>query len=84
MDTQLAQSLSDIQRSLGNIEGKLDSHLQAFQKHVESDKEMANDIKTLQLTAARQRGFVRAMALVGTALGSSLGWLVSHVLLKHN
>lgn len=84
MDTDLAKALGDIQHSLGNIEGQLGSHIAAFQQHVKDDAAMAADLKTLEIAYARQRGFAKAVTLVGTTVGATVGWLIERFGLGHH
>lgn len=84
MDTDLAKALGDIQHSLGSIEGKFDSHLAAFAQHIKDDAAMAANIKTLELANAKQRGFAKAITLVGVVLGTATGWLVERFGFGHH
>lgn len=73
MDTNLAQALGEIQRSLGSIEGKLDGHMTAFKQHVADDAAMAADIKKLQLDQARTKGVMSSISAASTFVGSIIG-----------
>lgn len=84
MDTDLAQALATIQHSLGNIEGKLDSHVDAFKAHVEDDKKAYSAIVSLKESQARQKGFMTALAMVASGLGAGLGWIVERLLGGHS
>ena len=83
MDASLAQALGDIQRSLGNIEGKLDGHVDAFNKHIEMDLKAYKAIGDLQQAHARQRGFLSAVGVMGSGLGALCGWLVERIVSGH-
>ncbi len=62
--------------ALGRIEQKIDGHTMWMINHVAEDAKMAADIKALQMSGARQRGFTTAVAAVGAAVGTGVGWLV--------
>lgn len=82
MDTQLATALSEIQRTLGRIESSVETQVKNFEAHVASDKLMAADISALQLSQARQRGFIAGITAVATAIGSMVA-VIAHKLLSH-
>lgn len=62
--------------ALGRIEQKIDGHTDWMRKHVADDAVMAQDIKSLQLTQARQRGFLTAISAVGTVIGAGVGYAI--------
>lgn len=76
--------MADIQRSLGRIEQKIDSHVKAFDEHVEMDRRAYETIFTLSKAHAKQRGFMTALGTVGTMLGASAGYLIEKFGLGHH
>lgn len=62
--------------ALGRIEQKIDGHAAQLAKHVADDAVMAADIKTLQITQAKQRGFLTAISGVGTLIGAGVGYAI--------
>jgi len=68
--------MNEIMRSLGRIEQKIDGHSTWMEQHVADDKVMAEDIKRLQMSGARQRGVLAALATVGTVVGSVAGYAI--------
>lgn len=62
--------------ALGRIEQKIDGHTDWMRKHVADDAIMAQDIKSLQLSQARQRGFMTAISAVGTVIGAGVGYAI--------
>lgn len=65
--------------SLARIEQKIDSHSQWMSKHVADDAIMAQDIQKIQLNSARQRGFMTALAAVGSVIGAGIGYLAEYL-----
>lgn len=76
--------LYDIQRSLGRIEQKIDSHVLNFADHVKADELMYVAVDNLKLGSARQKGFFSALASAGTALGAGVGYLIERFTLGHH
>ena len=76
MSTDISAQLNEIARVLGRVEGKLDSTISTLSQHVEDDKELTRDVRTLQLGAARQRGALTVLGAVGSMLGAGVGYLV--------
>lgn len=70
----------DIQRTLGRIEEKIDSHVKAFDKHVDMDMQAYHVIGDLQKTQAKQKGFLSAVGVLGSGMGAALGWLVERMI----
>lgn len=72
--------LLEMARTLGRIEQKIDGNATTLSKHMDDDKEIARAlfgrIETLQASSNRQKGFMSALATVGTALGAGVGYLV--------
>lgn len=69
--------LINMRGDLGRLEGKVDGHASTLAAHVADDK--VNDaaftsaLSKIQLSAARQRGFVTAFSVVGGIVGTALG-----------
>jgi len=76
---QLYEILCDIKGDVGEIKASAAGTHAWLAKHVEDDAAMARDIKTLQLSGARQKGFMTALAATGSALGAGLGYLVEYL-----
>jgi hypothetical protein len=76
-------ALLEIQRSLGRIEQKIDGHSQTLAQHTADDKvvqrALFERIETLQLGVAKQKGFMTALASVGSVLGAGAGYLIERV-----
>jgi len=62
--------------TLGRIEQKLDSHLDAFNRHIEDDKRMGRAIYDLSQAQSKQRGFFAGLSTVGSLIGAGIGYLV--------
>jgi hypothetical protein len=66
-------SHSEIERSLGRIEGKLDNALNTVAKH----ESMLSDLKTYQ---DKQSGAIVAWSIAFSSLGSAIAVVASYVL----
>jgi hypothetical protein len=79
--------LYEIQRSLGRIEQKIDSAASSLIAHTEHDetvqKALFERIEQLQMSHARQKGFITALTSLGAVIGSVSGY-VAERLLGHN
>jgi hypothetical protein len=75
--------MMDIQRTLGRIEQKIDSHVEAFDKHVEMDVLAYQAIGTLKTDVAKQKGAAKMLTMVGTALGILVGAIGSYLGSRH-
>jgi hypothetical protein len=62
--------------ALGRIEQKIDGHTEWMTKHVAENRLLEEDVRKLQLGAARQRGVLAALTTVGTLLGAGVGYAV--------
>jgi hypothetical protein len=80
--------LMEIQRSLGRIEQKIDGNAGTLTAHIAHDetvsKALFERIEALQLSAARQKGFVAALMSIGTVLGSGAGYLLERLTFGHH
>jgi hypothetical protein len=74
--------LVNMRGDLGRLEGKVDGHASKLSDHIEDDRRLTDDVRKLQIGAARQRGFVAAISTVGAVLGAGLGGLVDFMVRK--
>jgi|GEM_PF-2309764 len=75
--------MMDIQRTLGRIEQKIDSHVEAFDKHVTMDMEAYKAIGALRTDTAKQKGYMTAMGAIGGVVVTALGYLVDRMFGQH-
>lgn len=77
------EQIAEVFSSLGRIEQKIDSHIDTVEKHAEHDdavhKLLFSRVETLQLAHARQRGFITAIAAVGSAVAGGVGYLLERI-----
>ena len=66
----------DIKEDIGQLQATAAANGKSFSEHVVADSFMAQDIKTLQLSQARQRGFLTAISAVGTVIGAGVGYAI--------
>jgi hypothetical protein len=83
MDTNLAEALGEIQRSLGNIEGSVKGMKEAFERHVSDDNEVEVRVRDVEVALAKQRGAARVWNMVGTASGVVVGAVAAYFGAKH-
>lgn len=74
--------MADIQRSLGRIEQKIDSHVKAFDEHVEMDRKAYKTLFDVSKAQAKQKGFISGAVAVAGAIGGVAG-VALHKLLGH-
>ena len=65
--------LVNMRGDLGRLEGKVDGHASKLSDHIEDDRRLTDAVQRLQLSSARQRGFVAAISTVGAVVGAGLG-----------
>ena len=70
--------------SLARIEQKIDGHSEWMKSHVADDKIMADNIAKLQVSHARQKGFLTAISAVGTVIGAGVGYAIDIFTRGHN
>ncbi len=70
--------LINMRGDLGRLEGKVDGHAEKLSAHIEDDKAMTAAVQKLQISQARQRGFVAALSTVGAVVGAGLGAAVDY------
>lgn len=80
--------LINMRGDLGRLEGKVDGHATTLATHIADDKvdnaALVAAVQKLQLTNARQRGFVAAISTVGAVLGAGLGAVVDYLARGHH
>ena len=88
-NTDIYNVLINMRGDLGRLEGKVDGLSAAFKQHVQDDKDTAaahlatvaalgGSIQKINLSNARQRGFVAAISTVGAVVGAGLGAAVDY------
>lgn len=79
--------LFEMQRSLGRIEQKIDSAAAALADHAADDKTVQKAlferIEGLQMSHARQKGFITALTSLGSVIGAVGGYVAERVLGHH-
>lgn len=81
---QLYSTLLDIKSDLGQLKAGAVDFRERLAQHVEDDKAMSQGIKNLELAQERQRGFIKAIGLVGSAIGAGVGYLLERLTLGHH
>ena len=79
-NSDLMSVLLDIKGQTGEMKAHIATTAEALQRHIDDDKVLGTAIQTLQLGAARQRGFLTALTSVGSVLGAGVGYLVERVM----
>ena len=64
--------------ALGRIEEKIDNHTSWMERHVKDDEGVEKRVGELELRAARQKGFLGALAGVGGVIGAGVGYLAEY------
>ena len=84
-NSDLMGVLLSVREDLGSIKANVASGAVLLANHIGVDtvvqSQLRTDISTLQLGAARQKGFLAAIGTVGTLLGAGLGYIISYA--KH-
>lgn len=80
----LMMVLLEIKDDMGSLKAKAEGHTAWMTKHVEDDKVLAGKIADIQLIQAKQRGFLTAIGVIGSILGSVGGWLFERFGLGHH
>lgn len=70
--------------SLGRIEQKIDSHVEAFDKHVAMDMEAYKVIGNLKTDAAKQKGYIAAVGAICAGLVTVAGSVLDRVFFGHH
>ena len=83
MSEKIIEMLGAICESQGRIEQKIDSHVKAFDLHLEDDKHAYKAIVSLEKSMARQKGFLTAIGAVSGGIVYAIGWLVEHTFGLH-
>jgi hypothetical protein len=83
MSDEVLSALGDIQRTLGKIDGKLESHIDSFRAHVEDDRKAYAALISLKEGQARQKGFLTAIGMFGSGVGAALGWIIQRTFGHH-
>jgi hypothetical protein len=83
-NNDLMVTLLAIKQDIGELQGDLRGHATAFAEHLKSDAVLTESVRELELAAAKQRGFIRAIGLVGSGLGAAVGYLLEKLMLGHH
>ena len=74
--------------SLGRIEQKIDSHIDTVVNHVAHDemvqKALFERVETLQLAHAKQKGAIKMIGMVGSAVGAGIGYVAEKIFFGHH
>lgn len=83
-NSDLMNVLLDVKERTGAMQAHIETTATILKDHIEDDKQMLLSIQTLQLGAARQKGFLTALTSVGSLLGAGLGYLIERVTIGHH
>jgi hypothetical protein len=76
-NAEIYNVLINMRGDLGRLEGKMDSHVQTLTAHVADDKitdaAALAALQTIQLSQARQKGFIAAISTIGAIIGAGIG-----------
>jgi hypothetical protein len=82
-----SEQIERVFSALGRIESKLDTHVELAATHAEHDetvhKLLFSRVETLQLSHARQKGFITAVAGIASAGAAGIGYLIERWLGHH-
>jgi hypothetical protein len=81
---ELMQMLIQISNQSAANGAKVDGLSTWLTKHVADDKLMADDIKALTMSSARQKGFLSALAGAGGLLGAGVGYAIDLISRGHH
>lgn len=74
--------------SLSRIEQKIDSHIDTVANHVAHDemvqKALFERVEGLQLAHAKQRGAIKMIGMVGSAVGAGIGYVAEKIFFGHH
>ena len=70
--------LVNMRGDMGRIEGTVKGFGEKLTDHIKDDKDLTAAVQKLQLSQARQRGFVAAISTVGAVIGEGLGAAVDY------
>jgi hypothetical protein len=70
--------LVNMRGDMGRIEGTVKGFGEKLAEHIVDDKLLAASVHKLQLSQARQRGFVAAISTVGAVVGAGIGAVVDY------
>jgi gas vesicle protein len=73
MSDPILQLLMDIKGDVGELKASTQTFADGLKKHIEDDEKLAEDVKTLQLTQAANKGAARVWTLVGSGIGAAVG-----------
>jgi hypothetical protein len=62
--------------ALARIEQKIDGHTAWMLQHVADDKIVADRVAGMQLAAAKQKGFMAGISLLGVIISTAVGWIL--------
>lgn len=73
--------------TLSRIEQKIDSHIDVMEKHTAHDETvhvaLFSRVEALQLSHAKQRGFITAVVSLGSIVGAGVGYAIEFMLGRH-
>ena len=80
-NSDLMGVLLSVREDLGGIKANVASTSALLANHIGVDtvvqSQLRTDVSTLQMGAARQKGFLAAIGTVGTLLGAGIGYIIS-------
>jgi hypothetical protein len=86
-DGMSTEQIERVFGALSRIEQKIDSHVDTVDAHMKHDQDVQkllfDRVEAMQLTQARQKGFITAIVSVGSVLGAGIGYAVEVLLGRH-
>lgn len=70
--------LLDIKGDIGELKGHVTGTQAALAAHIVDDQRLTDSVQRLQLSQAKQRGFVTALSTIGAVIGAGLGAAVDY------
>jgi hypothetical protein len=85
-NSDLMGVLMSVREDLGGIKANVASTSALLANHIGVDTvvqaQLRTDVSTLQLGAARQKGFLAAIGTIGTMLGAGMGYMID--MMRHH
>jgi hypothetical protein len=83
VETELTKMLLDIKGTGDSTNTLLQSHIEAFNRHVEDDAKLAGRISNLEASQQRQGGFIAGVMAICTAIGSGIALFITWLVRGH-
>ena len=87
-NADIFNALMNMRGDISRVEGKIDGHATTLKTHIYDDKvthaALVASVRDLQISQARQRGFITAVSAIGGTVGAAVVYILKLIIGGHS